>query len=71
VCANNHFKCFSIAVNGRPVLFTFTGIHFFVIYSLDARARDSARNIFGETERWIGFSEDDRRQAAEGADIGR
>src|SRR5438270_11127559 len=46
VCANNHFKCFSIAVNGRPVLFTFTGIHFFVIYSLDARVRDSARKIF-------------------------
>src|SRR5438132_12006900 len=48
VCANNHFKCFSIAVNGRPVLFTFTGIHFFVIYSLDARGRDSARNFFEE-----------------------
>src|SRR6516165_1834557 len=48
VCANNHFKCFSIAVNGRPVLFTFTGIHFFVIYSLDARGGGSARNIFAK-----------------------
>src|SRR5207237_10896064 len=48
VCANNHFKCFSIAVNGRAVLFTFTGIHFFVMYSLDARGRDSARNFFEE-----------------------
>jgi len=27
VCANDHFKGFSVAMNGRPVLFTFTGIH--------------------------------------------
>ena len=28
VCANDHFECLSIAVNGRPVLLAFTGIHF-------------------------------------------
>jgi hypothetical protein len=27
VGADDHFKCFSIAVNGRPILFAFTGIH--------------------------------------------
>ena len=35
VRANDHFKCLAIAVNGRPVLFAFTGIHFVAIYSLD------------------------------------
>src|SRR5439155_11458579 len=27
MCADDHFKCFSIAVNGRPILFAFIGIH--------------------------------------------
>ena len=35
VRADNHFKCLAIAVNGRPVLFAFTGIHLVAIYSLD------------------------------------
>jgi uncharacterized ParB-like nuclease family protein len=35
VGANDHLKCLSVAVNGRPVLFAFTGIHFVAIYSLD------------------------------------
>jgi len=31
VRANDHFKCLSIAVNGHPILFAFTGIHFIAI----------------------------------------
>ena len=31
VRANDHFKCLAIAVNGRSVMFAFTGIHFVAI----------------------------------------
>ena len=31
VRAYDHFKCLPIAVNGRPVLFAFAGIHFVAI----------------------------------------
>ena len=48
VRANDHFKCLAVAVNDRPILFAFTGIHFVAIYSLDVRDRDSARIIFRE-----------------------
>jgi hypothetical protein len=30
VRADDHFKCLSIAVNGRPVLFAFTVIHWLI-----------------------------------------
>src|SRR5439155_15873034 len=45
VCTNDHFKCFPIAVNGRPVLFEFTGIHCYDLQPRRLRSRFRAKNL--------------------------
>jgi hypothetical protein len=47
VGANDHFKCLSIAVNGCPILFAFTGIHWFDLKPRRATPRFRA-NFFRE-----------------------
>src|SRR5437870_79638 len=41
--ANDHFKCAPIAVNGRPVLFAFTGIHWVDLKPRRLRSRFRAK----------------------------
>src|SRR6266478_10049840 len=43
VRANDHFKCFSIAMNGRPILFAFTGIHWVDLKPRRLRSRFRAK----------------------------
>jgi hypothetical protein len=70
--ANDHFKCLSIAVNGRLVLFAFTGIHCVDLKPRRSTARICA-NFFQEKSREGGSAspEDDGKQIAEGANTRR